>query len=213
MAKYTLHNCETCGKEFHGRTDRVYCSRECRRPWNKGLVGIPANRPKNGSERICKGCGQSFYAQKSAKSVYCSQACYFNSRWNHDGTCRNCGKPSDIRFCSPECQKQFWNTNGYVLQKQRRNWERKIELIRALGGRCTRCGNDDMRVLAVHHINPDTKVQAKDKHWNWSRRFTDWAANQNNLELLCANCHRILTWYQMGYGVGLELPESSFQPL
>lgn len=158
----------------------------------------------------CLNCGKTFDVAnyRAEKAKYCSRQCYLEHRWQGNGKCPQCGEPATTIFCTPECQKRYWDKNGYELQKRRRNWERKIDLIRSLGEKCAHCGNNDIRVLAVHHIDPDTKVHAKDRQWNWNRRFRDWEANSGNLQLLCANCHRIETWNQMGYGVGLELPQS-----
>jgi len=87
-----------------------------------------------------------------------------------------------------------------MAYKKSRNWERKLELIAALGGKCVKCGFDDYRALDINHINPENKVRPKDGSYNWTRRFKDWAANMDNIELLCANCHRLHTWEQRNFG-------------
>ncbi len=153
----------------------------------------------------CSHCGKVFRPalhQGGIFAKYCSRQCYFAHRWNASGKCANCGKASKTKFCSPTCQKEFWNKNGYVLQKKRRYWERKVELINSLGGKCTQCGFDDIRALDINHIDRNRKQRAKQNHWTWTRRFADWEKNKGNLELLCANCHRIHTWGQMNYGIG-----------
>ena len=163
-------------------------------------------RPTTRVAVVCFHCRKPFYVNayriKNGTGKYCSSVCYWAHRWWHTGSCAHCGKPAATRFCSPDCQKQYWNKNGYDLQKRRQNWERKLALIESLGSKCAHCGNDDARVLAIHHINPETKRKPKDGQWNWTRRFKDWAANSGNLLLLCSNCHRILTWDQAAYGPG-----------
>ena len=136
--------------------------------------------------------------------------CYHAHRWSEGGLCKNCGAPTEYRFCSPDCQKSYWDKNNDGSH-QRRYWERKIGIMRMLGARCSVCGNEDLRVLDIHHIDPTQKVIPADRQYSWTRRLRDWDANLENLELLCANCHRIHTWDQMGYGVGLELDEFSLE--
>jgi len=161
---------------------------------------------KNRVSFNCEYCGKEFDVpfsetyRRKAGVKFCSTTCYHASRWGHTGTCANCGNPAETKFCSPDCQKDFWNKKGYELQKKRRNWERKLALIRELGGKCAGCGIEDIRVLDIHHIDQTTKVTPQKRSYNWTRRFADWEANTGNLEVLCANCHRVHTWEQMGYG-------------
>lgn len=199
-----MHTCPQCSKEFHGKSTRVYCSMECRRkapvnPWNKGKAGIAANRPKNGASKKCEYCDGEFYVPKHRLDAkFCSMSCYHKSRWAVTGTCHNCGQPSEGKFCAPECQKDYWHKNGWQSHKARL-WDRKKEVIASLGGKCVRCGNSDIRVLDINHIDRDRKD--RHKQYSWLRRLKDWEKHKDNIELLCANCHRIHTWEQMGYGI------------
>ena len=151
----------------------------------------------------CQNCGNDFRARprsiRKGNAKYCGMTCYHAARWGHNGKCANCGEAASTKFCSPNCQKDYWNKNGYVRHSQR-IWERKIELINSLGGKCSKCGNDDVRVLDINHIDRSKKRQPKKKQYSWHIRFRDWAENKGNLEILCVNCHRIHTWEQMGYG-------------
>lgn len=165
---------------------------------------------KNRVEFICQHCHKKFDVpfsetyRRKAGVKYCSMACYHAARWERSGVCRNCGKPTKTRFCTPECQKEFWNKyENSSAPKQKRIWERKIELIKSLGGKCSHCGNDDLRVLDINHIDRSQKHTYKTGNYNWAHRLKDWEKNKENIEILCANCHRIHTWEQMGYGVGL----------
>ena len=147
------------------------------------------------------------YRIRKGTGHYCGQACYLAHRWAKDGKCVGCGEPCKTRFCTPECQKSYWDKSGYKVHKRRRNWERKLALVAGLGGKCAKCGFGDHRALDINHIDPTTKMRPKDGHYNWSRRFADWKANRGNIELLCANCHRLHTWEQRGFGHGLSVLE------
>ncbi len=158
-------------------------------------------------EITCEHCGKKVmmhsYRIKNGTGKYCSQECYFAHRWPNSGKCKGCGKPSKTRFCTPECQRDYWNKNSGPTHRKR-EWMRKMEIIKNLGGKCSRCGMDDFRCLDIHHIDPSRKQRPKDGSYTMSRRLKDWSANPDNLELLCANCHRLETWEQRGFGSGLD---------
>ena len=76
---------------------------------------------------------------------------------------------------------------------------KKLRIIKKLGGKCSKCGIDDVRVLDINH--KDMAWKGRLKSLNLFFRMKDWLKNlaKNNLELLCANCHRIYTWKQRKY--------------
>lgn len=155
-------------------------------------------------EVICGHCSKPFkthaYRIANGTGKYCQQSCYLVARWREKGKCKQCGKKCDNRFCSTRCNRDYWNQHSHEAHKRPRNWERKLELIKQLGGKCVTCGYDDYRALDIDHIDPSKKVKPKNGQYAWTRRFKDWAANEGNLRLLCANCHRLHTWYQRGFG-------------
>lgn len=81
------------------------------------------------------------------------------------------------------------------------NWyhRTRAELLRLLGNKCVVCGNDDVRVLEINHVNNDG---------NWRKKGPGKGSNgfsgselraiidgkvKVELELLCANCHALRT--------------------
>ena len=151
--------------------------------------------------KLCKKCGKKFITYHNCR--YCSRDCYWLSRWGKENECKVCGKKlkeNQFRYCSKECRRTFWDKNDYHLRKKKRNWEQKLSLIKELGGKCIICGNRDIRVLDINHKDRDRKKRPKRLCYTWQRRLKEWKDNKDNLELLCANCHRIHTWKQMGYG-------------
>lgn len=159
---------------------------------------------ENKVDAMCAHCSQRFtvhaYRIKNGTGKYCTHECYIAHRWGKSGTCKQCGKACESRFCSPTCQKTYWNLHGYRTHKHASNWKRKFRLIESLGGQCVKCGFADYRALDINHIDPTAKRRPKGGSYTWPRRFSDWAANAGNLELLCANCHRLHTWEQRGFG-------------
>lgn len=66
----------------------------------------------------------------------------------------------------------------------------KKELFEKLGGKCGKCGNQDLRVIDFHHLNKERKNK---NVYNASslKRMKSYRKEIKNLEPLCANCHRI----------------------
>ena len=152
----------------------------------------------------CKHCKKEYTSYH--KGSYCTIDCYQRSRWGTHKKCNWCGKDSrGKKFCTPACQRSYWNKNDYIVgNKRKRIWERKIAIVEKLGGKCRECGISDIRVLEINHIDKEKKERPPKREYNWTRRLKEWEKNMSNLELLCANCHRRHTWEQMGWGVGLD---------
>jgi hypothetical protein len=175
--------CKICGKEFIIKSNSHSLCDDCKK-------------------KKCKRCGKTFLSDPRRNAIYCSMNCYHKARWNFTGKCKTCGKPVESKavYCCDQCRKDYWNKNDYQIFKKKRIWKRKTELIEKLGGKCVKCGISDIRVLDINHKDRNKKVRPKDGKYSWHRRFKEWDKNIKNLELLCANCHRIHTWNQMGYG-------------
>ena len=77
-----LKFCKTCKKEL-GESERIYCSRDCAFP------------------SPCIVCGKRLRRGKKT----CSEEC--RSKLRHANTCKRCGKPCSISFCSPACGKAW----------------------------------------------------------------------------------------------------------
>jgi hypothetical protein len=80
-------------------------------------------------------------------------------------------------------KKRSTKTNDGKKKLQAYSLQHKI--IQELGGRCSKCGISDIRVLCLHHIIPEWKTHKSIYH--------DLKINhaEHNLSCLCANCHRI----------------------
>ncbi len=72
--------------------------------------------------------------------------------------------------------------DAYILE-----WTKKIILVKSLGGRCNRCGNDDIFVLEFHHVDSTTKdinIRSMREH-----RLSILKEEAKKCILLCRNCH------------------------
>lgn len=145
----------------------------------------------------CKICGKKFYAKpnwiKLGYGKYCSIACRSTSqRKGKIVKCSLCGESvyrglkhfkhskSGKYFCNKKCQALWRNSLVYVGASHS-NWKggwsiyRKILIRAKVPVLCLRCGLDDQRILAVHHIDRNRKNNAL-----------------SNLVWLCPNCHFLI---------------------
>lgn len=68
-------------------------------------------------------------------------------------------------------------------------------MIDILGGKCSICKISNPIVLEFNHIDPTKKIKDNGKYFTTiCGRLQNYPKEIKNLELLCANCHRIKTW-------------------
>ena len=131
--------------------------------------------------RHCLSCSNVFWANPSdlrrGFGKYCSRACFWESTRGAGGT--------------PRKRRAFVVGRYNNSPKSIKN--RRIELIKYLGGRCVRCQNDDMRVLELDHINGGGYMIRKRDGTNRHIRFLSNNPEEAKsiVQVLCANCNRI----------------------
>jgi len=105
-------------------------------------------------------------------------------------TCVKCGKKlsgKQTKFCSSSCKNN--QLQSYNAQ-QAKGLQRKINLIRKLGGQCTICGyKKNSSALDFHHINPKDKSFALDLRSLSNRTQSKIDAEVCKCTLVCRNCH------------------------
>ncbi|OIO49721.1 MAG: hypothetical protein AUJ39_00505 [Parcubacteria group bacterium CG1_02_42_13] len=149
----------------------------------------------------CKICGSPFYTKpfwiKRGYGKYCSRECQHKSRKSGKMIkCFICGtevykqtkalkhSKSKKYFCGKSCQTKW--RNAKFIGPKHANWKNgeyayksvltRHKILRA----CGLCGNRDIRVLAVHHID---------------RKRTN--NKIKNLAWLCHNCHFLVHHYDI----------------
>jgi hypothetical protein len=129
-------------------------------------------------------------------SVYCSKSCLDRSKVRGEmKQCHHCGKEiyrslADIRksrsklfFCDHSCRISW--TNSLRTGDKHPNWKdggsdyRAVLLRSGAEPICRRCGNADLRILAVHHLDQDRTNNGLD-----------------NLAWMCHNCHYLIHHFQ-----------------
>lgn len=116
-AKVVKIPCKTCGHEIPKRLGHTYCSVKCRTEDKK-------------IERICKCCGKTFSAYKSA----------INGKTNASGN-----------FCSRECYEK-WMCNGERVTGRGSQWNKIRRMVLDTHPFCAMCS--ESVDLQVHHIAP-----------------------------------------------------------
>lgn len=105
-------------------------------------------------------------------------------------TCKICGKllnGKQILYCSSVCKNK--DHQSYDAQ-QARGLERKIFIIRKLGGKCSICDyKKNSAALDLHHTNPSEKSFALDLRSLSNRKQSKIDEEIKKCVLLCRNCH------------------------
>jgi len=87
-------------------------------------------------------------------------------------------------------KQKIWaknNRDKLALSYKRLRIKRKIEWVTMLGGKCERCGFNDIRALHFHHKTPEDKENTIE----WYRKKFRIKIEEGKIELMCSNCHLI----------------------
>ncbi len=90
-----------------------------------------------------------------------------------------------------DTQKKVFNQRSYQFSKQRR-MNRKLELIKIFGGKCSnpKCGyNKNYAALHFHHRNPKEKLFCISSHAIAARTWDALLLEAKKCDVLCGNCH------------------------
>lgn len=72
-----------------------------------------------------------------------------------------------------------------------RNWFEETFMTNA---KCSKCGNDDKRVMEFHHRDPNAKDGAVKRMVFDLKSKASIELEVAKCDMLCANCHRIAHW-------------------
>ena len=225
----TSKTCHVCGSTFLKSSRmsqkswdaRKSCSRKCKyravqdgalverltprdpeRVRTKDTKRINAVRQSRIDAGMCRDCGGCRALPGRVICKECSDkrangAANRNLRKRSAGLCQVCGVLLRDRNGMATCA----NCTGKVTKYARlRRKLYKQEVVEYLGGRCTACGEIDIRCLTVHHINGDGsddrrsdnkkgKIDSPTYYSRLYRQIKTALFPTFPLELLCFNCH------------------------
>lgn len=99
-----------------------------------------------------------------------------------------------IRNSRKEYEQEYHRVN-YIKRREatrRYNQKKRAELISVLGGKCVKCGFDDVRALQVDHINGGgSKDNANTSGMKNKVMLDRIKSGDKSYQLLCANCNWI----------------------
>ena len=125
--------------------------------------------------KICPKCGKKFQTSNNSK-IYCSIKCV--SRTSLD------------RWLKKHPLKRKIHALRTRIKLRKR-------LIQKLGGKCSRCGINDWRVLQINHLNGGGRKEYTIKGCKKIYKEILNEERDGEFNLLCANCN-ILYEYEMG---------------
>ena len=168
----------------------------------------------------------------------CSKEFISNKKTHTRSYCLECSPPFTRQFCGqrkgphndkvcPICGRTFHWIKNDVCSSCRaavRRWQNRRQMVSLLGGKCTKCGIDDIDVLTFHHCTGKKSFNLSN---NWqSLSINSLTEEVKKCQLLCFNCHikhhapenqkrlvLVENYYKkMGEG-GLEPPRDKSQDL
>lgn len=92
------------------------------------------------------------------------------------------------KYCSKACKARVFDCYKY---QKKRALDRKLELVKESGGKCSQCGySKNLSALVFHHLDPsqkEFKLDARSLSGHTMRMAREELAK---CVLLCSNCHQ-----------------------
>jgi hypothetical protein len=102
--------------------------------------------------------------------------------------------------CSNLARKEWRSKNKtrWLRVERERNLRLRLQVIKALGGKCP-CGFSDWRALDIDHVNGGGTQELKGVnrqavYYNRVLAYLKANPSQTKYQLLCCNCNRIKRW-------------------
>ena len=103
--------------------------------------------------------------------------------------------------CTSDVDKQLYASDETILQSKKGRMDRNREYVwRYLEEHpCVECGASDPRVLEFDHLDRTTKKHSIGNMLNCTYGLDNIKAEIAKCRVLCANCHRVHTYTQLGW--------------
>jgi 5-methylcytosine-specific restriction endonuclease McrA len=115
--------------------------------------------------------------------------------------CKACYQAHRQTYYSAHYQKY---RDSYLERAQRRREKLRLEfrtkMLKYLSGKsCSVCGESDIRVLELDHIDPSQKRFTISQAVRLGYKWSEVLAEIQKCQILCANCHKKRTAEQYGW--------------
>lgn len=158
-------------------------------------------RSASAEAKACKTCGKTKPLAEFHRQV--------NAPDGYSYTCKT---------CAGAYQKQHYEVHTAAYKETRDRWytenreriraqtaakhrERKIRVLQAYGGRCACCGEANLGLLTLDHVQGDGAAHRRElRHGKTSIRIYHWAEENgypDKLQVLCWNCNSG-SWHNKG---------------
>lgn len=171
--------CKTCGYKKSPGALHFHHLDPSTKEFAIGATGIPRSwdRTKAEAEKcilLCANCHKKLHAR--TPHVIKAEGKLIDT----------CVKHGNVPFYSYRKRNKIVHTCAYcMLESQRaRRWKLKSELVESLGGKCSRCNEDDIESLEFHHLHGKRDTIASLMN-NPSRARLE----AKKCIILCSNCH------------------------
>jgi hypothetical protein len=86
---------------------------------------------------------------------------------------------------------EYYEFNRIQINKKRKDYRdsKRLEVITHLGGKCNKCGFNDIKALQIDHINGGGRKDRNGLILGFFKKVL--ADDSDNYQLLCANCNTI----------------------
>lgn len=114
------------------------------------------------------------------------------------------------KSCFSVYEKDMWKTsperrkNNIEKNRERRIRNKQYVWDYLKNTSCKHCGNSDPRVLEFDHLNSEEKLFNISDICNRSHSIKSIKKEIDKCQVLCANCHRIKTYEQLNYWIGVD---------
>lgn len=105
-------------------------------------------------------------------------------------------KTTAQNYCNPESFKEYRRTHpdpGHNERSRRSQSRLRPKVVAMLSGKCVRCGNTDLQVLQINHINHGGRAESR-KYSGFVGMYRAIIKGERSIEdlnVLCANCNTI----------------------
>jgi hypothetical protein len=143
--------------------------------------------------RTCSKCHKrlhktEFFMRSVIKSLYHSQCkgCYKHQREN--------SYPKHYKARGEAYRKRALSSQA---RKRAEFHTRMLEVLRSQA--CSRCGEDDIRVLEFDHVDKSEKSFSISQSIRLNKSWDETVSEMQKCQILCANCHKKRTAVQFNW--------------